>query len=326
MVSALIFFVFFQTPPVAVRTINAQDVTFHQRYEVTAQVVARWDSEISSEISAVVEAVQVEVGDYVEQGSPLLQLDCRTYDLNLQETLGSLQEAQARLELASLQLDRSQTLVDDAIISVDLHSQRVAEKMAMEAVVLTRQAQWQTAQLQVEKCRVAAPFSGYITERNAHKGQWTTVGQPLVRLVQADRPSVSVRLTESQSRSVEQGVNLRFHFNQESHSLALIQISPIFDSKSRTAEARLRFTDKPLAPGVTGVVTWESVTDSLPPSLLVKRGSRLGVMVVDGDKAQFIAIANAVEGRAAEIDLPPQTQIIDEGRLGLQDGDTIQVR
>jgi len=51
----------------------------------------------------------------------------------------------------------------------------------------------------------------------------------------------------------------------------------------------------------------------------------LGVFVANGNRAKFIALPLAQEGRPAPADLDPDTAVITSGRYQLQDGDTVSV-
>ncbi|WP_455216774.1 hypothetical protein, partial [Kaarinaea lacus] len=95
------------------------------------------------------------------------------------------------------------------------------------------------------------------------------------------------------------------------------------DSKSRTREARLLFTENPALPGSAGELVWEQPSASLPADLLVKRNGKLGVFVLNDGQAKFVPLAGAEAGRPAIVNLAPATEIITQGRFRLQDGDSV---
>ena len=78
-------------------------------------------------------------------------------------------------------------------------------------------------------------------------------------------------------------------------------------------------------PGAPGRLRWRHEASALPAHLLVRRDGVLGVMVADGERARFVLLPGAREGRSVSVRLPPQTLIITRGRHGLADGDEITV-
>ena len=312
--------------PTSVRAVAVEEVAFHPQSEVAGEVIAHWDSALGAEVSAVIESVLVDVADQVKAGTPLLRMDARVFELGVLQARAALQEAEAKRTLAQLQLDRAEKLIADAIISDDDYAQRRAELASTQAVVDMRRAQLQNAQLQLDKCEIKAPFDGFITQRWAQKGQWVQIGQPLFQIVDPHAAQVSVRLSESQRTSFITGTHHQFSCNGSAFSLSVDKVLPVFNAETRTAEARLKFVQKPAQPGQTGTVTWQSSELMVPAALLVSRGDHLGLMVVDGDKARFVHLKGAVEGRPAAVELALNTLIIDEGRLGLRDGDPIRLK
>lgn len=309
----------------SVKTVQLSDISFKQGFEVPAQVIAKWDSSVSAEIVAEVHSVLVEVGDYVEAGQPLVELDKRLATLKVAEAKASLAEAEANLKLAQLQKSRSDNLVKDAVISEDLHSQRVAEVASREAIVSMRNAQLDQAQYYAEKCSLKAPFSGFITLRQAQKGQLTQIGSTLIQIVHVDNPLVSIKLSEAQRETVSKDHRMSFVWNQKVEPVILEKVLPVLNSQSRTSEARLSFSRNAFQPGTQGVVRWESDYQVIPPWLLVKRNGVFGLLLAEGETAVFHPLPEAVEGRPARVDLDPETLIIEEGRLGLVDGAPIKI-
>ena len=76
-------------------------------------------------------------------------------------------------------------------------------------------------------------------------------------------------------------------------------------------------------PGTAGRVVWQSAQAHLPPDLVLRRGDELGVFIANGNKAMFVPLPLAQEGRPAPATLPLSSTIIIGGRYQLQDGDAI---
>ena len=97
------------------------------------------------------------------------------------------------------------------------------------------------------------------------------------------------------------------------------------DVLTRTQEARLGFVGEVALPGTTGKVVWNEVNPHLPADFLVRRAGKLGVMVIENNKAKFIHLPDALEGRPGRIDFSPQTLVVTKGRYSLPDGTDVTV-
>ncbi|MGB5775167.1 MAG: efflux RND transporter periplasmic adaptor subunit, partial [Sedimenticolaceae bacterium] len=98
---------------------------------------------------------------------------------------------------------------------------------------------------------------------------------------------------------------------------------PRVDPVARTREARLVFTGEAAVAGTPGRIVWYGARSMLPSDYLVRRDGRLGVFVLDTDRARFIDIPGAEDGRPAVLQLAPETLLISEGRQRLVDNDLV---
>jgi hypothetical protein len=93
--------------------------------------------------------------------------------------------------------------------------------------------------------------------------------------------------------------------------------------RAQTREARLNFTDSRALPGEAGELVWQNPQAHIPAELLVSRKGVLGVFVLAGNRAQFLALPAAQPGQPAATRLPPDTLLVTQGRFQLQDGDEV---
>jgi hypothetical protein len=107
----------------------------------------------------------------------------------------------------------------------------------------------------------------------------------------------------------------------------LLRVSPAMNLASRTREARFSFTRTAPAPGSNGVLRWRDPRAFVPADYVLSRAGRLGVFVVRGQHARFVALPNAQEGRpAAAAGLTADAALVTDGRFALQDGMAITLR
>ncbi len=125
--------------------------------------------------------------------------------------------------------------------------------------------------------RIAAPFDGVITERNAHKGSLAgpanaAASQPVLRLQQVSKLRLLVPVPEAETSTVRTGVKVNFTvpaFPGETFAGTVARIGGSLDPTTRTMPIELDVANpsRRLAPGMFPQVLWP--TQRSRPSLLV---------------------------------------------------------
>ncbi len=213
---------------------------------------------ISARISGHVTAVPVEDNQQVSRGDLLVALDPADYEVKVHiaeaklaqaqnQTTGdyaqvaaakaAVQQAQAQLEQADLDLKRGKALLADQTIpkeQVDrletarrvaasrVHEaeQRLRRAQAMvassaevggqEALIAQRQAELAQARLNLSYTQITAPADGYVTRKSVEVGTNVQPGQPLMAVVQLADSWVVANYKESQLTHVHPGQKVTF--------------------------------------------------------------------------------------------------------------------
>ena len=311
-----------------VSTRVVSDLVFYPEFSAPGEVLSKQDSYLGAQLSAQIMAVNVEVGDQVETGDQLVQLDCAIYQAQLNTQTAALGEIDVQLSLAKDQYARAKRLNQAGNLGEEALQQRNTELEALQARRVVHEQQVKVAQISVDRCVVTAPFAGLVTERAAQLGALAAPGTPLVRLVQLTDAELSAKLPPTQN--FVSGQAMKFEFLDQEFSTRVRVVLPIVDVRERTQEVRLSFTDTAPPPGAAGRLLWQSALPHLSSELLVRRQhngeSTLGVMLIEGQNARFYPVPQAIEGQSFAIDLPQDALVITEGRLGVRSGDTVSVR
>jgi hypothetical protein len=178
----------------------------------------------------------------------------------------------------------------------------------------------------VGKCVIVAPFAAIVESVPGSVGELASPGTPLVTLWDVQSLEVSAQVQAKDAESLAKADGIVFHTLDGVSPLKLKRVSPAMSGASRTQEARLAFIKDTPKPGATGQIQWQTSTPHVPADLLVTRGGRLGIFVLEGNKARFLPIADAQEGRPAPIEMADGMMLITEGRFALQDGQAVAYR
>ncbi len=308
-----------------VKTIAYKDVAIKISHTLGGVVPAAQNSNISAQISALINNFHVDTGHEVKKGDLLVSLDCRENKLRHKQSIANLKAEQAQLQLAIKQFDQAKKLNVQGNISKESYNQREAEENRLHATVENKKAAKLISQINVDRCQLKAPYSGYITKREASIGELTQSGSHLLKLVSKKNNIVEVKINNRLLTSFSQGENYRFTFNNKSYPLKVKFILPVLDAATRNHIARLSFVDKAATTGSVGKVQWQDKESSIPSSYLIFRNNKLGVLVAKNNKAKFIEINGAREGQPAITNLDSDTQIITKGRFNINANDSLLI-
>ncbi|MCI0507200.1 MAG: efflux RND transporter periplasmic adaptor subunit [Gammaproteobacteria bacterium] len=315
--------------PLNARSVEARDlksIAIYPQYKAPATVIALNESQLSAEISAIVESIPVVVGQQVNRKEVLVTLRKKDFELALQREEAELKALEARIEFAQYQLQRAQQLKDQQAVSEELLKQRETDLAVLQSERQSRQVSLQQARHNLTKCNIVAPYNAVITEKIASVGELANPGTPLLRIVDAQQREVTAKLQSYQIASLQQAVELYFQDRSNNYSLHLRDVLPVIDPIARTQEVRLTFNDAKTLVGVAGELIWKNRQPHLPPEVLVQREGSLGIFVVTADqRAKFVVLEDAAEGRPAFVALPLNTQIVTKGGFQLHDGDNVSI-
>lgn len=312
----------------AVSAQRISELVFYPQFSAPAEVLSKQDAKLSAQISAQIAKIAVEVGDQIAAGDTLVELDCAIYQAQLNTQSAALGEIDVQLSLASDQYKRAKRLNEAGNLGEEGLQQRATELEALQARRVVQEQQVKVAQISVDRCVVKAPFAGVVIERAAQLGALAAPGSPLLRLVQLADAELSARVPPSQS--LKNGQMLSFEYLSRQYPAQLRVVLPVVDARQRTQELRLTFPEQLPPPGAAGRLVWQATQAHLPAELLVRRQQgeawKLGVMLANGEQAQFYPVSDAIEGQPFATDLPEQTLIVTEGRLIVSDGEAITLR
>lgn len=305
----------FQTQPLA-------KVAIHPERSAPAAVVGKNEARISAEVAATILALPADVGQHVGKGAVVARLDSRDAALAQERADAALAQAQARHTQAEAQLRRAQALREKNFYSAEALALKETELAAAAADLRAAQAQSATARRNVAKHTLVAPFDAVVRARSAQVGELAAPGTVLLTLVSVGEVELAAQLQAADAARYGDAVPPAptFEANGVTYPLKLLRISPTVNRDSRSIEARFAFAADAPPAGTEGRLVWREPAPWLPADLLVRRAGRYGVFVAIDGKARFHPLADAQEGRPALLDLPPETQIVTQGRHALQDG------
>lgn len=272
--------------PLAVAPVQYREV--EQTYSVDGVVEAIRQSTVSAQISGRVKAIFFDVGDRVSKGQILLKIDEREAEQALAGSRAQLSQAQAALQNARLNYERSQELFKQKFISQAALDKAKSDYEMAKAQAEASEAGAQQSALAQSYTSVIAPYAGVVSARMVEMGEMVTVGKPL--MTGFDPSQLRVIANVSQDRLKDIGA--RPDVTVEVPSLnrwvkaASVTVQPSADLRTHSTPVRIDLpaNQANLYPGMfvrTHFVVGKENKMLIPTSAVVRRSEVVAVYVVD---------------------------------------------
>jgi RND family efflux transporter MFP subunit len=126
--------------------------------------------ELRAQVGGTLTEIHFKDGQIVHKGDLLFVIDPRPYEIRLDQAKAALQTAKARVEFSNAQLTRAQSLRRSEFATQETVDQRTSDQDSSQASVEDAKARIRDAELDLEYCRVLAPFTGRIGARQVSIG------------------------------------------------------------------------------------------------------------------------------------------------------------
>jgi RND family efflux transporter MFP subunit len=309
--------------PVTVQ--NLGDMLVAREFRAPASVITANRAVVTSQITALIDAVTVDVGDEVKKGELLVRLDRADTQLAVATAEAALAALDAQQLDAERRLRRAESLLARDFVSEDELNARQTEVAVIEANRERQLVAIRDARLALARTQVFAPFDAAVVERQGQVGSLATPGTPLLTLVQTVGREVDAEVDPRHAEQLKTAAEVRFVTEDRQWAVELARLSSVIETDTRKVRGRFRFPGDPAPIGSSGELVWTEPARLVPVSLIVQRGNALGIFTANEGRARFVALPAAQEGRPAAVDLPVDTPIVTRGHVRLQDGDAIQI-
>ena len=214
--------------------------------EVKMQSVAENDSflgllyydregSVSSEVTGLVTAIEVDEGDQVAAGDVLLRLDMELLDQEVATLHTEMEQLDLRIQYTEKNFRRLETLyARDGVSEKDLDDARFAFQDA-QSTRQVAQRRLETLEIRQRKSVIRAPFGGVILEKSVEAGDWVSQGRALVRIGAADKLFVRVPVAERLLRFVKMGSKVPVVVTAYDKQVkgTVVDIDPTADAKTK---------------------------------------------------------------------------------------------
>lgn len=145
--------------------------------EYTGRFAAVETVEVRARVSGLIESIHFKEGQVVKQGDLLFVIDPRPYAFALEQVKADVERAKAKLEIASLDVQRAAPLRRSQVVTEREFDMRRTTERDAAAQVASLKAAAKQAQLNLEWSQVRAPITGRISDKRVDAGNLIAGGQ-----------------------------------------------------------------------------------------------------------------------------------------------------
>ena len=306
-----------EEPIRAVKVMTVGVNTFESGYEFAGEVKAKVESRLGFRVGGKIIKRQAELGQRVEAGQVLAQLDPQDYKLAADAARAQLRTAGTNRDLAAADYKRYAELKEQNFISGAELERRDATFKAAQAQFEQAQSQLAVQGNQANYASLVADVSGIVTAVEAEPGQVVAAGTPVVRVAADGMRDVVFSVPEDKVTSIKPGMLVKVRgWAQEAQTASTVaqvrEVSASADPTTRTYQVKLALDTKTPPPlGATVYVLPEGLGGlqglpviKLPTSALRQEGKSSAVWVLEKAsmtiKSQVVQIVTA-DGNEAVI-------------------------
>ena len=323
--------------PVAATTYREQ-ASFVRKATYLGVVRAGSDSVLGFEVAGVLTSLTAKEGMRVSAGDALAQLGIDRRQTRLDAAAAAYDRVVAERAQAEARANRIASLVEDGSASQQDYDDARFAVQALTAAENTAAAQRQSAQLELEKSTLLAPYEAVVAERLVQTGAVVAPGTPVMRLVTATGREAHVGVPPHVARKLITGNPYTLSLQSEQVTAVLRSIRDDIDSATLTVGAVFDMPDDTsVAVGESAALqVAETVGSSggwLPVTSLLEASRGLwDVLTITPDsEGRQRARRESVEilyTRGSEVfvrgTLPPEVSVVASGLQRISPGDLVE--
>ena len=278
----------FEMPPARVEVATAELRDMAPAIDVSGTVVSLNDSRIASEIEGVLTWL-ADVGDAVDAGDVIARIDATFIKIEVTRAQATVDRLQSELEYRQRQLQRTEELATKNSVSETLLDEARAQRDQAQHSVTDAQAALDRARADLKRTVIRAAFAGHVVARLASVGEFVSLGEDVIRLVDTHRIEISLPASIALTRFIKPGMPLPVRNGDVTREHPIRTVVPVGDVVSRMVEVRLSAGDSEWLVGTPVQVSVPSdapvSTVAVPRDALVERNGQSYVYKVNEDSA-----------------------------------------
>jgi HlyD family secretion protein len=264
--------------------------------------------QVGSQVSGNIAKLFVDFNSQVKAGQVVAQIDPALFQATVTQAEGDLANAQAALELAKVNAERTQDLFAKKTSSEADVDQAMANLHQAEANVKIKQGALDKAKADLDHCTITSPIDGVVISRSVDVGQTVAASlqAPVIFAIANDltKMQIDANVAEADVGVVKVDQNVDF----------TVDAFPMQTFQGKVVQVR----NAPIT--VQNVVTYDTVIGVSNPNLKLKPGMTANVSIIVAHKDDVLQIKNAALRYRPPDATPVETKRMSTGHPGRPSG------
>ncbi|MFO7769298.1 MAG: efflux RND transporter periplasmic adaptor subunit [bacterium] len=271
--------------PGILHTVGRRDISATVMAMGVVRPMVGAEVKVGSRVSGVVKSLRAQIGDRVERGQVIAELDDAEFSARVAQNQASLEKARAEAGLARLNRDRLRTMSEREFVSRQQADSAESALKAAEAQVRLAEANLESARIQLSYTRITAPITGIVASVSTQEGE--TVAASLaaptfVNIIDLDRLEVQAYVDETDIGRIREGQQARFTVDS-------------YPAEEFEGEVTAIYPKAVIQDNVVNYVTTIRIAD--PGELVLRPEMTAAVTIVLEPRADVLAVPSAAVGR-----------------------------
>ncbi|KXF83068.1 efflux RND transporter periplasmic adaptor subunit [Enterovibrio coralii] len=224
-------------PSVTVTTVNIEP-SYKIKKEFVGTVQAGQSANLGFELSGKVNTLLVDVGDTVQKGTPLIQLDTQLLDTESRQLSAQLEQLDAQLDLIKTNLQRQRQLKKKGFSADAEIDSLTSQRDSLLANVRELEASIASNTLRKQKSTIYAPYDGKISERFVSEGDVVNMGSPTLTLLSQRQNEARIGVPVKYLAALVEKREANIRIGDEIFPSTLLNPGAAIDARSRTVQLR----------------------------------------------------------------------------------------
>jgi membrane fusion protein (multidrug efflux system) len=284
--------------------IEIKDTQPVRELSLPGELESFYETDIFPRVSSYISKIHVDVGDRVQKGQLLVELEAPELIADLTAAFSKVKAAEATLQSSRAVYNRALKTkkTPGAISETDVETYW-AKTVSDSLMVVAEQAHYESVKQLADYLKITAPFAGVITDRRLSPGAFVGPGGqssvPVLKLKQLDRLRLRLAVPEAYLGDIRRGSHVNFTVRTFQNEVFGGKISRIShnvrtDTRAEMIEIDIANRDSKLKPGmyVSAKLSVHPKEGSLmvPKTSVVSNMEQTFVIRVNGGKAERVKV------------------------------------
>jgi membrane fusion protein, multidrug efflux system len=223
---------------------------------VTGSVQPEKRADLRAEVAGIVMQVLKDNGEAVRRGDLLVRLDDTSIRESLQSAQASQRAAEQALDQLQRQVERLKTLQAQGMTSAQALDDAEGRRNAAQSELVATRARVVSAQQQLRRTEVRAPFDGVVSDRKASVGDTAQVGKELLKVIDPRSMRFEGLVSADRMGEIKLGQPVRFRVtgvDGVEFAGRVRRVDAAANAVTRQVEVMVGFDDAARAPRVAGL-------------------------------------------------------------------------